>query len=80
MLIEGISPGDMIRVCSGGRMFHAVVRGAVLGGLAVDPIERGVVQRRVKVAEVVEHWSRSRRQPAGRGARDQRSFDDLLDQ
>ena len=70
----------MVRVSSGGRVFHAVVRGAVLGGLDVDPIERGVTQRRVKLRDVVEHWARRRPPRAVRGAdRDQRSFDDLLD-
>ncbi len=59
-------------------MFHGIVRGRVLGGLEVDPIERGVVARRVKARDIVEHWSRAGRR---RGAEDsaQRSFDDLLD-
>ncbi len=70
----------MVRVSSGGRIFHAVVRGAVIGGFEVDPVERGIGHRRVKVREVVEHWAHAGR---GRGARaadrEQRSFDDLLD-
>jgi len=59
-------------------MFHGIVRGRVLGGLEVDPIERGVVMRRVKACDIVEHWSRAGRR---RGSQDsaQRSFDDLLD-
>lgn len=61
-------------------MFHAVVRGRVLGGLEVDPIERGVSRRRVKAHEVVEHWARAGRPRAESAAdREQRSFDDLLD-
>ncbi len=61
-------------------MFHAVVRGAALGVLDVDPIERGITQRRVKVGDVVDHWVRSRRPRAdGHADREQRSFDDLLD-
>ena len=61
-------------------MFHAVVRGTVLGGLEVDPIERGVNLRRVKARDVVEHWSRAARPRAESAAdREQRSFDDLLD-
>ncbi len=80
MRADGIAPGDMVRVSSGGRMFHAVVRGTVLGGLEVDPIERGVAQRRVKAREVVEHWARATRPRSQSVAdREQRSFDDLLD-
>jgi len=70
----------MVRVSSQGRIFHAVVRGSGLGGLDVDPIERGVSRRRVKARDVVEHWSRTSR-PRTESAtdREQRSFDDLLD-
>jgi hypothetical protein len=75
---DEIAPGDVVRIAAGGRMFHAVVRGRMLGGLEVDPIERGVVSRRVKAGDVVEHWARAGRR---RGSQDpeQRSFDDLLD-
>ncbi len=59
-------------------MFHGIVRGRVLGGMEVDPIERGVVTRRVKTRDIVEHWSRVRR-ARGSGDSGQRSFDDLLD-
>lgn len=80
MQLDGIAPGDMIRVSSGGRMFHAVVRGACIGGFEVDPVERGVSQRRVKARDVVEHWARAGRPRAdGAADREQRSFDDLLD-
>ncbi len=80
MLLEGIIPGDVVRVSAGGRMFHAIVRGSVIGGLEVEPIERGVPVRRVKARDVVDHWSHARR-PRDTGApdREQRSFDDLLD-
>ncbi len=78
--LDGIAPGDLVRVSSRGRIFHARVRGAVIGGLEVEPIERGVVQRRVKSAEVVEHWAHVARGRASRlDDREQRSFDDLLD-
>jgi len=78
--VDGIAPGDMVRVSSQGRIFHAVVRGAVLGGLDVDPIERGISRRRVKAGDVVEHWARTDRPRAERANdRRQRSFDDLLD-
>ena len=79
MQVDGIAPGDMVRVSSQGRMFHAVVRGRVLGGLEVDPVERGVSQRRVKARDVVEHWARAGRPRAENADREQRSFDDLLD-
>lgn len=79
MQVDGISPGDMVRVSSGGRMFHAIVRGAVIGGLEVDPIERGVSTRRIKPRDVVEHWAHSSRSGSGSRDREQRSFDDLLD-
>lgn len=77
---DPIVPGDMVRVSSGGRVFHAVVRGSMLGALEVEPVERGVSQRRVKVRDVIEHWARAAR-PRADGApdREQRSFDDLLD-
>lgn len=70
----------MVRVSAQGRVFHAVVRGSVLGGLDVDPIERGITVRRVKARDVVEHWARAGRPRAESSAdREQRSFDDLLD-
>jgi hypothetical protein len=78
--VDGIAPGDVVRISSQGRVFHAVVRGTVLGGLEVDPIERGVSVRRVKVRDVVEHWTRAARPRTESAAdREQRSFDDLLD-
>ena len=80
MLLEGIAPGDVVRISAQGRVFHALVRGTVLGGLEVEPIERGILHRRVKLRDVVEHWART---PPPRSAspadREQRSFDDLLD-
>ncbi|MCW3012894.1 MAG: hypothetical protein JWO90_3298 [Solirubrobacterales bacterium] len=77
---DGIAPGDMVRVSSGGRLFHAVVKGTVLGGLEVEPVEKGIRPRRVKAREVVEHWARTGRPRSGGGPdREQRSFDDLLD-
>jgi hypothetical protein len=55
--VDGIAPGDMVRVSAQGRVFHAVVRGTFLGGLDVEPVERGLSRRRVKVRDVVEHWA-----------------------
>ncbi len=75
---DAIAPGDVVRITAGGRMFHGIVRGRVLGGIEVDPIERGVVTRRVKMRDIVEHWSRAGRRRASEDS-GQRSFDDLLD-
>lgn len=76
---DDITPGDMLRVSASGRVFHALVRGRVVGGWAVEPIERGVSVRRVKAADVVEHWARSARPRGGAERSAQRSLDDLLD-
>lgn len=82
MQLDGISPGDIVRLSVRGRVFHAIVRGAGPRSLAVDPIERGVSCRRVAPADILEHWeSASRpRAEAGRAVSPgQRSLDDLLD-
>ena len=82
MRLDGIDPGDIVRVSVRGRMFHAVVRGSIPGGLQVDPIERGITYRQVKARDVLEHWAR-RRRPRAEADRavnpEQRSLDDLLD-
>lgn len=82
MRLDGIDPGDIVRVSVRGRMFHAVVRGAVPGGLKVDPIERGITYRQVKARDVLEHWAK-RGRPRADADRvvnpEQRSLDDLLD-
>lgn len=80
MQLDGIAPGDVVRISANGRICHAVVRGTGFNGLEVEPIERGVGLRRVKARDVVEHWAHVGR-PRGDGATDvaQRSFDDLLD-
>ena len=82
MRLDGIDPGDIVRVSVRGRMFHAVVRGAMTGGLQVDPIERGITYRQVKARDVLEHWGK-RRRPRAEADRavnpEQRSLDDLLD-
>jgi hypothetical protein len=73
-----IAPGDLVLCAARGRVFHAEVRGTVVGGLRVAPLERGVGVRTVRAREVVEHWAR---QPAPNAAPDraQASFDHLLD-
>ena len=82
MRLDGINPGDMIRVSVRGRVFHALVRGTTQAGLQVEPIERNITYRQVKARDVVEHWSR-RGRPRAEAEREvnpeQRSLDDLLD-
>jgi hypothetical protein len=80
--LDGITPGDIVRVSVRGRVFHALVRGVTDGGLQVEPIERGISHRQVKARDVVEHWAK-RGRPRAQAERDvnpeQRSLDDLLD-
>ncbi len=82
MRLDGIDPGDMIRVSVRGRVFHALVRGTTPGGLTVEPVERNITYRQVKARDVVEHWAR-RGRPRAEAERavnpEQRSLDDLLD-
>ena len=82
MRLDGISPGDIVRVSVRGRMFHGVVRGTTPGGLQVDPIERNITYRQVKAHDVLEHWARRGRPRADAQQvvnPEQRSLDDLLD-
>lgn len=82
MRLDAIAPGDIVRLSVRGRMFHAVVRGTVPGGLQVEPIERGISYRQVGARDVIEHWAK-RGRPRADAERDvnpeQRSLDDLLD-
>jgi hypothetical protein len=80
--LDGITPGDIVRVSVRGRVFHGVVRGTVPSGLQVDPIERGITYRQVKAHDVLEHWAK-RGRPRAQAEREvnpeQRSLEDLLD-
>ncbi|CAB4936397.1 unannotated protein [freshwater metagenome] len=80
--LDGIDPGDIVRVSVRGRLFHGVVRGTTPGGLEVEPIEKGISYRQVKARDVLEHWGR-RGRPRAQADREvnpeQRSLDDLLD-
>lgn len=82
MQTDGIAPGDIVRLSVRGRVFHALVRGIDVGGLAVEPVEKGVTCRRAKAGDVLEHWSSAGR-PRAESLRavspEQRSLDDLLD-
>jgi hypothetical protein len=80
--LDGIGPGDIVRVSVRGRVFHALVRGTAPGGLQVEPLERGISYRQVKARDVLEHWARRGRPRAQADAElnpEQRSLDDLLD-
>lgn len=82
MRLDGIAPGDIVRVSVRGRMFHGVVRGTIPGGLQVDPIERGISHRQVRARDVIEHWARRGRPRAGAERAvhpEQRSLEDLAD-
>ena len=77
---EPILSGDIVRASIRGRVFHALVRGAMPGGYRIEPIEQGVRARTVKATDVIDHWSR--RGSPGAVAPDpkaQASFDHLLD-
>jgi len=82
MRLDGIHPGDMVRLSVRGRVFHALVKGTSPGGLTVDPIERNITYRQVKAHDVLEHWAK-RGRPRADAREDlnpeQRSLDDLLD-
>jgi hypothetical protein len=80
MASDDIVPGDIVRVAVRGRVFHALVKGTVLRGFRVEPIERGVADRTVKLKDVVDHWShRGRPEENGPPDKAQASFDHLLD-
>jgi hypothetical protein len=80
MASDDIVPGDIVRASVRGRVFHGLVKGTVPRGYRVDPIERGVPDRTVKLADVLDHWTH-RGRPAGNDEPDraQASFDHLLD-
>jgi hypothetical protein len=80
--LSSISPGDIVRVSVRGRIFHAVVKGAVPDGLQVEPIERNISHRQIRARDVLEHWAK-RGRPRAEAQADadpaQASFDHLLD-
>ena len=80
--LDGIHPGDMVRLSVRGRVFQALVKGTSPGGLTVDPIERNITYRQVKAHDVLEHWAKRGRPRSDARADlnpEQRSLDDLLD-
>lgn len=58
MRTTSIKPGDIVCANRKGRLFHAKVTGAGVGGtLLVQPIERNISYRHVTAAEIADHWS-----------------------
>lgn len=66
MRSAAIHRGDLVFVNQRGRLFYAKVldRGPA-GELAVEPLERAVRARRVRLAEVADHWARSSAEDPG---------------
>lgn len=58
MRLNGIAPGDVVRVDRMGRVFLAEVTGTVPGGLQIVPADRRISYRQCRAREVREHWSR----------------------
>jgi hypothetical protein len=58
MRLEGINAGDIVEVDHKGRRFHALVTGAVPGGLALQPIDRRVNFYSCRSREVIGHWAK----------------------
>jgi mevalonate kinase len=60
MRLSSIKPGDIVRCNKKGRLFHAKVTGAGVGGtLIVAPIERNISYRHIAASEIADHWSHS---------------------
>jgi hypothetical protein len=59
MRLNGIRPGDIVRV-DDGLPYHALVVGKERGRLRVRPLGRALAPRTVKAAWVVEHWRHAR--------------------
>lgn len=58
MRMAAIKPGDIVQCNKKGRLFHAKVKGAGVGGtLLVQPIERNISYRHIAASEIADHWS-----------------------
>jgi hypothetical protein len=76
-----INPGDLVLVSRSGRLFHARVRGRdASGGYAIEPIERGVRNRRAAAGEIVDHWAHTREARPDRPAPGQLALEPALDE
>lgn len=58
MRLEGIKAGDVVEVDRHGRRFHALVTGAVQGGLALQPLDRRVSYHSCRSHQVIGHWAK----------------------
>jgi hypothetical protein len=65
MRLAHVLVGDIVLVNRKGRVFHAVVTGIELRGLALEPIDKRVTYRRCGAHDVVGHWARRGRPHAG---------------
>lgn len=65
MRLANVLVGDIVLVNRKGRVFHAVVTGTELRGLAVEPIDKRVSYRSCGSHDVVGHWARRGRPQAG---------------
>jgi hypothetical protein len=55
---RSIQPGDIVYANKKGRLFHAKVIGAGVGGvLIVEPIERNISYRQLTATEIADHWT-----------------------
>ena len=63
--LTDIAPGDLVLVSKRGRIFHARVLGAGVGGLTIAPLERAVRDRHAGAGEILDHWRHTSQPAAG---------------
>jgi len=54
--LSQVQPRDVVLVSQRGRVFHATVQGAEVGGLVVAPHDPTVRARSVRPGEIIDHW------------------------
>ena len=62
--LSQVQPRDVVLVSQRGRVFHATVQGAEVGGLVVAPHDPTVRARSVRPGEIIDHWVHSDRAEA----------------
>lgn len=78
MRTRPIASGDLVLVNKRGRLFYARVLGTgINGGLSLEPLDRRITWRQATAREVIDHWTRARRDPAERPDSAQMAFEDL---
>ena len=58
MRLNGIAPGDVVRVNRLGRVFLAEVTGTIPGGLQIVPADKRISYRQCRAREVLDHFSK----------------------